>query len=83
MTALPAILPILEVTWRDAAGEGGWRPAGELTAVDLDTVTSVGYLIHSNRRRLVLLQSRQASGEQGADTLAIPVSCIVRRRQLR
>jgi hypothetical protein len=77
LTKLPSIL---EVTWEDACGQGGWKAPLEAGVV----VRSVGYAIKQDKKGICL-----ASGvdpEDGETVLApgwIPKGMIKRIRKLR
>ena len=74
--------PVVEVKWRDACSRGGWRDVSHTHHDRPLCVTSVGYLLHKDKRRVTLALSLAANDDVG-DTLTVPRSWILRVRTLR
>jgi hypothetical protein len=78
----------VEVTWVDTQAKGGWRtPEVERERSETMLATSVGYLLHRDKGRIVLVQSHSPETEHGeelvADSLTIPASAVQKVRPLR
>ena len=62
---------IAKVTWMDIAGHSSWRKEEEARGSEPIPITSVGFLIHKTRCKVVLALNYDHGG-QVADTLTIP-----------
>jgi hypothetical protein len=76
-------LPVVEVEWEDATATGGWQDLRDIKGEPamLQKVRTVGYLCRSDAQSVVLAQNVSDS-DKGADTMAIPKSCVKRIRRL-
>lgn len=81
MSARPAHKLVL-VQWRDAVGgnRSGWKDLADMTP-RLDLVSSVGWLLHKNRRSITICPN--ISGHQGDGDFSIPRAWIQRMVVLR
>ena len=82
------VLPVVEVTWVDAASGGGWASPDQYVRDHgtLIEIRSVGLLLSRDRRRLVLVQScdnQPGERRRVADSLTIPAAGVRRVRRLR
>lgn len=66
----------VEVEWVDAACVGGWDTLDSARERDLETVTSIGYLVKKDKRRVVVAQG--VSGDSVLNYTVIPTSWIKR-----
>ena len=74
-------VPIVEVEWDDAAVKGRWLDkASYMAEVPVRCRTS-GYLLKSDNRCVVIVQSQGDSGDV-ADSMAIPRGCVRRVSRL-
>jgi hypothetical protein len=80
---MPQGRKILEVTWLDAFGRGGWMNNDAISDwVDQECeCKSVGYLHGENKHYLLILQSWHP--DQVGAPLAIPKKWILKKRVLR
>lgn len=82
-----AELPLVLVRWLDAHTVGGWMKSDEYRrlarkASDLET-TSVGYLLERTRRALTLVQSISPNNDTMADSITIPIGCVLSVKRMR
>lgn len=56
----PKFAPIVEVFWRDAAGEANWKHADDL---DPEPCFTTGYLSKETKTKLVLIMSHARDGD--------------------
>ena len=76
------VYPIVEVEWRDAASTHGWRSPQECKEESgLVRCSTVGYLVHRDRKELHVLQAVNEHGRV-AEEWTIPVSNVIRVRKL-
>ena len=75
-------LPIVEVAWKDAAVDGGWRPAVDHRKSGLVHCLSVGWLTKNTRNEIQLVQSLADTGKVG-DPITIPKSWMLSYRVLK
>ena len=78
----------VEVSWSDIAARGGWHDKEDTMAkAQVMDCSSVGYLIHRDETKLVLVQShspeQHGKDELWADSLTIPAPVIKRVRILK
>ena len=78
---------LYRIDWIDAVADGGWKNAfspkkpEDLMLFQRQTVHSVGWMIISNSKYVVLAQQLSSYG-QYADTIQIPISLIKRKKKL-
>jgi hypothetical protein len=73
---------VVMVWWRDAAVTPGWHDSDKLETVGTNETLSCGFLVHRDRRRLLLALNLDKAGDSG-HCLAIPRSQIIKVEQLR
>lgn len=73
---------LVEIHWKDAAGDSGWREQSDVTTKPPDTWT-VGYVLKNGRKALTVVQS--TGGVDGAvdNSMCIPKGMIVDVTMLR
>lgn len=70
-------MKVVHVNWVDAASLGGWRSlkaANEFVEGDLNSVDSVGLLMHEDDEKLVLIQTHGKNEVMGL--FEIPKGCV-------
>lgn len=72
---------LVRVDWEDASSEQVWR-SNKLFRVERLQVQSVGFVIRSDKKEMVLAQSL-SEVDNMAGTIAIPKGCIRKVRLLR
>jgi hypothetical protein len=78
--------PLVEVSWFDSKGIGGWVDVEKAQKEQPAPCTTVGDLITRDRRRIVIVQTMSAMPEddvQGSASIVIPAGCVHRVRSLR
>lgn len=73
-------LPLVEVTWRDAARDGDWKTFEDTRAQTYDGLIecqTVGYLVKVGRQALTLAQTRAENGKLAGDW-SIPRRWVVK-----
>lgn len=75
-------MKILLVEWRDSVSDNSWISLESAKKSDTTKVVTVGILISTNRRRLVLLPTF-SSRNNVLGEIAIPKGCITRVRKLK
>lgn len=76
-------LPLVEITWRDAAVGGGWGSLAYYRANNgTSQVSTVGYLTKNSKFEIQVVQSISIDGNV-ADSMSIPKAWICRTRRLR
>ncbi len=73
---------LVRVEWDDAASNDIWRRKGGLHKEECLRIRSVGYVIRSTHKEMVLAQSLSES-DSVSNTMAIPRGCIRKVRLLR
>ncbi len=73
---------LVRVDWDDACSNDRWRAQDALLRTERVQIRTVGYVIRSNRKEMVLAQSLSEAGNISS-TIAIPRSCIRKVRLLR
>ena len=76
---------LVEVTWHDAHSDGGgWGDADVVASAVIApyVVRSVGFLIGSDKRGVVVAQSRAELSGRVTDTMTIPRGMVRRVRRL-
>lgn len=69
----------LEVLWEDAAAQAEWD--SEHTTIS--QITSVGYLIHEDKKQVCLANSLSVTSLTSSGQIAIPRVCILRMRRFK
>ncbi len=69
-------LPIVEVTWLDARAEEAWIDIDEAKEQRLYTCVSIGYLLHEDEDKLIIIQSQALNQNTIAGLSVIPKSGI-------
>ena len=71
-------MKLVLVNWLDAAGgnRDGWRPLVAMTGMSSHACVSVGFLLHQDDDRIVVVP--HVSGEQGDGEIVIPRSWLDR-----
>ena len=62
---------VVQVDWVDASSQDRWRGKDKLYESELLEVRSIGFVIRSNRKEVVLAQSRSEL-DNVCNTIAIP-----------
>lgn len=75
MSARGMELVLLE--WVDIEAHAGWKSVREARDARPVRCRDVGWILHRDESRLVLVRSRNASGDVG-DVAVFPAGCIVR-----
>jgi len=75
-------MKILLVEWYDTASGIAWTDLPSAKKRHTESVISIGILINSNRREMVILPNLSKSGAVFHE-VAIPKGCIKRVRQLK
>ena len=73
---------LVRVDWDDACSNDGWRPTDTLDKAERLKIQSVGFVIRSNKKEMVLAQSLSEIDNVSC-TMAIPKGCIRKVRILR
>jgi len=73
---------LIRVDWIDACSEGDWRSPERFESIESIPIRTVGYVVRSTEKEMVLAQSLSDSGRV-SNTLAIPRGCICKVRRLR
>lgn len=66
---------LVEIHWKDAAGDSGWRDEKEMTTRPPD-VWTVGYVLKNGRKALTVVQSTGRDGTVD-HSMCIPRAMIV------
>ena len=75
-------LRMVEVEWVDSCIDGGWRmKEAYLTNEGVAQCCSIGYLLRSSRKEVMMVQSQTNSGKV-SDSISIPRSCVKKMRYL-
>lgn len=79
---------MVSVRWTDSfSANHGWSDTQELAkevGEQKFEIESIGFLLRRDKKHIVLMQSlRTPHGDQCADTIAIPVGCILSVRRLQ
>lgn len=69
----------LEILWEDAAARAGW----DSEPMTISKITSVGYLIHEDKKQVCLANSLSVTSITSSGQVAIPRSCILRMRRFK
>lgn len=97
MATLKARLQPVEVTWHDAASEGGWRDLKDYRSTPLVQCRTVGFLSRYDKKSIQVVHTRSTprrqdvSGgkkptldqERVVDSMTIPRQWAIRVRALR
>lgn len=77
-------MPIVEVTWLDSACRGRWDQADNYRDGEPHQIKSCGYLLHRDKRKVILLQSRTEEPDDSfvSDSITIPTGCVQRIRRI-
>lgn len=75
-------LPKVEIKWRDASSDGGWRGLAETRACKTSEMLTVGRLTKNSSREVQVAQSVSEHGRL-SDTMTIPKGWILGMRYLR
>lgn len=75
--------PLVSVEWTDACSHNnaGWNNLAEVVALDVERITSVGWLVHKCKDKLVLVASMAADGHVSGD-VTIPAGWAVKITEL-
>jgi len=72
---------LYRIDWIDAKADGGWKNVFSLKKPEDLIVHSVGWMIVSSSKYIVLAQQLSSCG-QYADTIQIPISLIKKKKKL-
>lgn len=72
----------IEVDWEDSGSAGGWESRKDSAKKDVLLCRSIGYVIRSDEKCIILSQSQCAVGDRVSDTITIPRACVKRVRRL-
>lgn len=75
-------LPLVEVKWRDARTDGGWKALSAHRATHTIECLTVGRLTKADRREVQVAQSISEVGDL-SDTMTIPRGEVIAVRRLR
>ena len=68
---------IVEIEWADSYGGGGtWVQRDEALGLEPSHILSVGYLIHRDKTKVIILQSITDVGDLVMGALVIPKGCV-------
>jgi len=73
---------LVRIDWEDASSDQIWRSVNKLFRAERLQVQSVGFVIRSDKKEMVLAQSL-SEVDNMAGTIAIPRGCIRKVRLLR
>lgn len=75
---------LVEVRWIDSASETGWRAHEEAKREPL-TCWSAGYLVHRDRKSLVIALNSGCEDSRSSfgDAITIPAKCVQSVRKLK
>ncbi len=73
---------LAQVDWIDACSSGRWEEDKESEKRSLGRIRTVGYILHRDKQRIILAQSKD-SAESNSDRILIPTSCVKRLRYLK
>ena len=77
-----AKLPLVEVEWVDACSKAGWRPRKEYIEQAIVPCRTAGYLVASNRKQVVVVQSLSDTSGHVTDGIVIPRVSVKKIRRL-
>jgi len=72
----------VQVDWVDAATNNSWRDTKSLDASETIEIRTLGYLLRSTPKELVVAQSRHEDNYRIGGTLAIPRACVKKIRPI-
>ena len=72
-------MKLVEVRWRDSATVCGWHDLGEI--VKPVTCRTVGYLIHRDKRQVII--ARDVNKRQWGEAMSIPTAVVRSIRRVR
>lgn len=72
---------LVEITWRDAAGDAGWKESDDLDLGD-EIVVTVGFLVAENPNYIAIVHSRCPDSKEVTGFFQIPKCCIVEQRTI-
>lgn len=75
-------MKILEVTWTDAVGADEWEDQKSVKNTQLARITSVGYLVAEDEKKLTLTLSIDHTHENYGAYLVIPKVNIVKKKRV-
>jgi len=79
-----AKLKLVLVEWDDAASDtDDWVPCGVAAMGTLSPIVSVGFMVTSNRKVIILAQSFGSEADKVADRITIPRHSVRRIRRLK
>ena len=74
-------LRLVEVDWVDSCRHGGWQEVEEYLEEHVLKCRSAGYLLRSNRKEVMLIQSLDPNNK-ATDSMCIPRSSVKKIRYL-
>lgn len=80
-------IPVCRVTWVDAQdSDGNWTDIKDIKNHELATCQDVGWLVHKDETRIVLMRSRIVEKDrelrEGGGHIAIPNSWVIKVERL-
>jgi hypothetical protein len=79
---MPKQYPVVEIKWLDTTGFIRWNDIEWHQKQEPSVITSVGYLIRSDRQFTTIVQSLDRDKESAADSLVIPKSWVTKVTRL-
>jgi hypothetical protein len=70
------------IEWLDAQGDPHWGSIESQREYEIDSVFSVGWLIHENEKRIILAVCVRPEAEQVSGMEYIPIGMIVRKTMI-
>lgn len=74
---------LVEVEWVDSCTAGGWRSRASYLEEGPTICRTIGYLLHKDKQKIVVIQTQSSSTGHVSDSMAIPVVAVKKMRVLK
>ena len=75
-------MEIVEIHWVDSWVRGGWDSRESYSETQVGNITRVGFLLHQDEDKIILVQSVGKDPEQVSDCIVIPKGCVLSWKRL-
>jgi hypothetical protein len=65
------------VTWEDATSHPNWVNLEDAPSLPMKVITTAGWLVYQDKRRIIVAKNLTEDGEAVSDTLVIPAKSVL------